>query len=193
MEQASDEKRFYSDKLKHAIHLLLFKRGKMPGAKEWELKASLGKNYKEVIKQLDALLADFDLEVKRVEPDRSQASQLVEGPLGENLDDARYLITLRGTLSPKEARLSGWRIDNLAALTIAITYVVTKQGKAPREEVEKLLAQKVGRWKTLTLLDAFVRNGYLKEDEAGSLSLGWRTTSEVNLRDLMTLLAETGS
>jgi hypothetical protein len=193
MEQASDEKRFYSDKLKHAIHLLLFKRGKMPGAKEWELKASLGKNYREVIKQLDALLADFDLEVKRVEPDRSQASQLVEGPLGENLDDARYLITLRGTLSPKEARLSGWRIDNLAALTIAITYVVTKQGKAPREEVEKLLAQKVGRWKTLTLLDAFVRNGYLKEDEAGSLSLGWRTTSEVNLRDLMTLLAETGS
>jgi hypothetical protein len=193
MEQASDEKRFYSDKLKHAIHLLLFKRGKMPGAKEWELKASLGKNYREVIKQLDALLADFDLEVKRVERDRSQASQLVEGPIGENLDDARYLITLRGTLSPKEARLSGWRIDNLAALTIAITYVVTKQGKAPREEVEKLLAQKVGRWKTLTLLDAFVRNGYLKEDEAGSLSLGWRTTSEVNLRDLMTLLAETGS
>lgn len=193
MQQASDEKRFYSDKLKHAIHLLLFKRGKMPGAKEWELKASLGKNYKEVIKQLDALLADFDLEVKRVEPDRFHASQVVEGPPGENPDDARYLVTLRGTLSPKEARLSGWRIDNLAALTIAITYVVTKQGKAPREEVEKLLAQKVGRWKTLTLLDAFVRNGYLKEDEAGSLSLGWRTTSEVNLRDLMTLLAETGS
>jgi hypothetical protein len=193
MEQASDEKRFYSDKLKHAIHLLLFKRGKMPGAKEWELKASLGKNYKEVIKQLDTLLAEFDLEVKRVEPDRSQASQPVESPLGRDADDARYLITLKGTLTPKEARLSGWRIDNLAALTVAITYVVTKQGKAPREEVEKLLAEKIGRWKTLTLLDAFVRNGYLKEDETGSLSLGWRTTSEVNLRDLMTLLAETGS
>jgi hypothetical protein len=58
--------------------------------------------------------------------------------------------------------------------------------------VEKLIADKVGRWKTLTLMDAFVRNGYLKEDETGSLSLGWRTTSEVKLRDLMTLLAETG-
>ena len=193
MQPASDEKRFYSDKLKHAIHLLLFKRGKMPGAKEWELKASLCNNYREVVKQLDALLADFDLEVKRVEPDRSDAGPLAKGPPGESPDDARYLVTLRGTLSPKEARLSGWRIDNLAALTIAIAYVVTKQGKAPREEVEKLLAQKVGRWKTLTLLDAFVRNGYLKEDEAGSLSLGWRTKSEVNLRDLMTLLAETGS
>jgi len=192
MQPASDEKRFYSDKLKHAIHLLLFKRGKMPGAKEWELKASLGKNYKEVLKQVDALLSELDLEVKRVEPDKSQARQLGEGSVADDLEDARYLVTLRGTLAPKEARLSGWRIDNLAALTVAIAYVVTKQGKAPREEVEKLIAEKVGRWKTLTLMDVFVRNGYLREDEAGSLTLGWRTTSEVNLRDLMTLLAETG-
>jgi len=191
MQESGDEKRFYSDKLKHAIHLLLFKRGKMPGAKEWELKASIGKNYKQVISQLDALLSDFDLQVKKVEPEHHQNRHLVEGEL-ESTDDARYFVTLRGTLAPKEARLSGWRIDNLAALTVAIAYIVTKQGKAPREEVEKLLAEKVGRWKTLTLLDAFTRNGYLKEDEAGSLSLGWRTLSEVNLRDLMTLLAETG-
>jgi hypothetical protein len=192
MQETSDEKRFYSDKLKHAIHLLLFKRGKMPGAKEWELKASLGKNYKEVVKQLDTLLSDFDLQVKKVEPERPQNRPLAEGPLEESTDDARYFLTLRGTLTPKEARLSGWRIDNLAALTVAIAYIVTKQGKAPREEIEKLLAEKAGRWKTLTLLDAFTRNGYLKEDEAGSMSLGWRTSSEVNLRDLMTLLAETG-
>jgi len=192
MQETSDEKRFYSDKLKHAIHLLLFKRGKMPGAKEWELKASLGKNYKEVVKQLDTLLSDFDLQVKKVESERPQNRPLAEGPLEESTDDARYFLTLRGTLTPKEARLSGWRIDNLAALTVAIAYIVTKQGKAPREEIEKLLAEKAGRWKTLTLLDAFTRNGYLKEDEAGSMSLGWRTSSEVNLRDLMTLLAETG-
>jgi len=193
VEQPGDEKRFYSEKLKHAIHLLLFKRGKMPGAKEWELKAGLGRNYKQVLEQVDTLLSELDLQVKRVEPDRSQARQLGESALSENPDDARYLVTLRGTLAPKEARLSGWRIDNLAALTVAIAYLVTKQGKAPREEVEKLIADKVGRWKTLTLMDAFVRNGYLREDEAGSLSLGWRTTSEVNLRDLMTLLSETGS
>jgi hypothetical protein len=192
MQETSDEKRFYSDKLKHAIHLLFFKRGKMPGAKEWELKASLGKNYKEVVKQLDTLLSDFDLQVKKVEPERPQNRPLAEGPLEESTDDARYFLTLRGTLTPKEARLSGWRIDNLAALTVAIAYIVTKQGKAPREEIEKLLAEKAGRWKTLTLLDAFTRNGYLKEDEAGSMSLGWRTSSEVSLRDLMTLLAETG-
>jgi len=193
MEQASAETRFYGEKLKRAIHLLLFKRGKMPGAKEWELKAGLGKNYKEIVKQVDALLSELDLEVKRIEPEHSQARPLVEEPVTDAAEDARYLVTLRGTLTPKEARLSGWRIDNLAALTITIAYVLTKQGKAPREEVEKLLAEKVGRWKALTLLDAFVRNGYLTEDESGGFSIGWRTKSEVNLRDLMTFLAATGS
>ena len=162
------------------------------GAKEWELKASLGKNYKEVLKQVDALLAELDLEVKRLEPDRSETRQLEPVVSSEYEEDTRYLITLRGTIAPKEARLSGWRIDNLAALTIAIAYIVTKQGKAPRDDVEKLISEKAGRWKTLTLLDAFIRNGYLKEDEVGSLTLGWRTTSEVNLRDLITLLTETG-
>ena len=77
MQQPSDETRFYSDKVKRAIHLLLFKRGKMPGAKEWELRAALGKNYREVIKQVDTLLADLDLEIKRIEPDHSQAGRPV--------------------------------------------------------------------------------------------------------------------
>ena len=107
-EETKPETRFYSDKLKHAIHLLLFRRGKMPGAKEWELEARLGKNYREIIKQLDTLLGEFDLEVKRVEPERSPTRQVSEGTIAEAEDDARYLVTLKGTLAPKEARLSGW-------------------------------------------------------------------------------------
>jgi hypothetical protein len=77
----------------------------------------------------------------------------------------------------------------LAALTASLAYIVSKQGKAPREEIEKLLANKVGRWKTLTLLDSFVRNGYLREDLDGTLALGWRAKAEVDLTSLMTLIA----
>ena len=76
MQESFEEARFYSDKLKHATHLLLFKRGKMPGAKEWELKSRLGRNYKEIIKQLDVLLEELDLEVKRIEPRQNQARQI---------------------------------------------------------------------------------------------------------------------
>ena len=42
--EATQTQTFYSDKLKRAMHLLLFRRGKMPGAKEWELKEKVGKN-----------------------------------------------------------------------------------------------------------------------------------------------------
>lgn len=174
--------KFYGEKLKRAVHLLLFRRGRLPGAKEWELKQQLGKNYNQIVEQLNSLLGDLDLEVKKVKEDYAE-------PEDSPAPDMRYIVTLKGTIAPREARLSGWRIDNLAALTASLAYVVSKQGKAPREEIEKLLANKVGRWKTLTLLDSFVRNGYLREDLDGTLALGWRAKAEVDLTSLMTLIA----
>ena len=191
MEQVESEetKSFYSDKLKRAIHLLLFRRGKMPGAKEWELKEKVGKNYKQVLDQLNQILCDLDLEIKKItEPttgDMAGETRTLEA------DETRYYVTLKGTLGLKEAKMIGWRIDNLAALGGAIAYLVAKQGKAPREDVEKVLAHKFGRWKAATLVDIFLRTGYLEEDDAGVMSLGWRTKSEVDLRALMTKMAET--
>ena len=186
-ETAKTETRsFYSDKLKRAVHLLLFRRGKMPGAKDWELKEKLGKNYEQILEQLNQLLSELDLEIKKVK----------ETPTGEittegaPLEEARYQVILKGTLGLKEAKMIGWRVDNLAALSASLAYLVSKQGKAPREEVEKLLAHKFGRWKAATLVDIFLRTGYLDEDDAGVMALGWRTNSEVDLRALMTKMAE---
>jgi hypothetical protein len=186
--EVPEAKSFYSDKLKHAVHLLFFRRGKMPGAKEWELKEKVGKNYVQVLDQLNTLLADLDLEIKKVtEPSSAQAGE-DEGAL--RMEEARYYVTLKGTLGLKEAKMIGWRIDNLAALSGAIAYLVAKQGKAPRDDVEKVIAQKYGRWKAATLVDIFLRTGYLEEDDAGVTSLGWRTKSEVNLPALMTKMTE---
>lgn len=179
---------FYSDKLKRATHLLIFKRGKLPGAREWELKEKIGKNFEQVLEQLNQLLAELDLEIKKV----TEPSQGETLPTGEThtSEEARYFITLKGTLGLKEAKLIGWRIDNLAGLGAALAYLVSKQGKAPRPEIEKLLAIKFGHWKALTLVDIFLRSGYLEEDDAGVMALGWRTRSEVDLRTLMTKMAE---
>lgn len=181
---------FYSDKLKRAMHLLIFKRGKLPGAREWELKEKIGKNFEQVLEQLNQLLSELDLEIKKVsDPSPGEVMTSESRPP----EEARYLITLKGTLGLKEAKLIGWRIDNLAGLGAAIAYLVSKQGKAPRVEIEKLLAIKFGHWKALTLVDIFLRSGYLEEDDAGVLALGWRTRSEVDLRTLMTKLAEVKS
>ncbi len=38
--------------------------------------------------------------------------------------------------------------------------------------------------------DAFIRVGYLAEDDSGLLYLDWRTRAEVDLRTLMSLLVE---
>ena len=188
-ETGEETKSFYADKLKRATHLLLFRRGKMPGAKEWELKEKVGKNYKQVLEQLNQMLGELDLEVKKItEPMTGDFAG--EGKILEE-EEARYYVTLKGTLGLKEAKLIGWRIDNLAALGGAIAYLVAKQGKAPREDVEKVLAHKFGRWKATTLVDIFLRTGYLEEDDAGVMALGWRTRSEVDLRALMTKMAET--
>jgi len=181
---------FYSDKLKRAMHLLIFKRGKLPGAREWELKEKIGKNFEQVLEQLNQLLSELDLEIKKVS-DPSPGEVMTSE--SRHTEEARYLITLKGTLGLKEAKLIGWRIDNLAGLGAAIAYLVSKQGKAPRVEIEKLLAIKFGHWKALTLVDIFLRSGYLEEDDAGVLALGWRTRSEVDLRTLMTKLAEVKS
>ena len=184
----TETKSFYADKLKRAVHLLLFHHGKMPGAREWELKEKVGKNYQQVLAQLNQLLSELDLEVKKVtEPQTTE----VAPEAGSAVDEARYYVALKGTLGVKEARMIGWRIDNLAALSASVAYLVSKQGKAPREDLEKVLSVKFGRWKAATLVDIFLRTGYLDEDDAGVTSLGWRTRSEVDLRALMTKMAET--
>ena len=184
--EATQTQTFYSDKLKRAMHLLLFRRGKMPGAKEWELKEKVGKNFEQVLEQLNQLLSELDLEIRKVK-ERTPAYATQDGVPA---DESRYYITLKGTLGLKEAKMIGWRIDNLAALAATVALLMSKQGKAPREDIEKLLANKFGRWKSVTLVDIFLRTGYLEEDDAGVISLGWRTQSEIDLKALMTRMAE---
>lgn len=186
--EGTQTKSFYADKLKRAVHLLLFRRGKMPGAREWELKEKLGKNYEQILAQLNQLLSELDLEIKKVSEPRTAEMMLQGG--ASALEEAKYFVTLKGTLGLKEAKMIGWRIDNLAALSASLAYLVSKQGKAPREDLEKILGHKFGRWKATTLVDIFIRSGYLEEDDAGTTSLGWRTRSEVDLRALMTKMAE---
>ena len=186
MTEPKPEETFYSEKLKRAAHMLFFKRGKIPGARTWELRTGLGKGYTQVLSQLDESLKDLDLEVKKVEVDALSDIR----PQGDGEEDFRYFVRLKGSLTPKEARMTGWRIDNLAALAACLSAVVSKQGKCERKELEEIISHKAGRWRSLTLMDTFLRTGYLEEDDEGLLKLGWRTRAEMDLQSLMLLVAE---
>jgi hypothetical protein len=89
----------------------------------------------------------------------------------------------------------GWRIDDFAGLAVAIAYIVSRKGRASREDVEKLLREKLPGWKVGLNVDRYIRYGYLTEDETGQLYLDWRTRAEVDQKSLIDLLltAETKS
>jgi len=183
-------KALYSKKIKRATHLLFYKRHRKPGVKGWELKRSLGTDYPKVVRLLDSYLEKLDLQVKTV----FEGEKPVEKPTLAQLDKARFYVTLRGTITPKETKLCGWRIDDIAGLAMAISYVISKKGKAPREEVEELLRDKLHGWRVDINMDRYIRAGYLAEDDNSQLYLDWRTRAEVNEKALVDLLlgVETG-
>lgn len=183
----SKRKAIYASKLKRATHLLFYKRHRKPGVKGWELRKALGSDYPKVLKILDDYLKALDLQVKTVFEDE----KTIEKPDPEQMDKARFYITLRGDLTPKETKMVGWRIDDLAGLATAISYIISKKGKATRKEVEELLRDKLPGWKVSLNIDRYIRYGYLAQDESGQLYLDWRTRAEVDQRALVDLLLKT--
>ena len=155
--------------------------------KGWELRKRLGSDYPKVLGLLDSYLEKLDLQVKTV----FEAETPTEKPTMEQLDRARFFITLRGGLTPKETKMSGWRIDDIAGLAITISYIISKKGKAPRDEVEKLLRDKLPGWRVDLNIDRYIRAGYLAQDENRQLYLDWRTRAEVDEKALVNLLLAT--
>jgi hypothetical protein len=180
----SKRKGYYASKIKRATHMLFYKRHTKPGVKGWELRKALGSDYPKVLKILDDYLKTLDLQVKTV----FEEERPVEKPSLEQLDKARFYITLRGELTPKESKMIGWRIDDLAGLAIVIGYVISKKGKVPRKEVEELLRDKLPGWKVGINIDRYIRYGYLTQDENEQLYLDWRTRAEVDQKALIDLL-----
>lgn len=175
----------YASKMKRATHMLFYRRHQKPGVKGWELHKALGADYPKVLSILDGYLKSLDLKVKTVFQEKKTPTKK---PSIEELDKARFYITLRGDLTPKETKMIGWRIDDLAGLAATIAYIISKKGQALRKDVEKMLSEKLPGWKVGLNLDRYIRYGYLQQDENGNLYLDWRTHAEVDEKTLIDLL-----
>jgi hypothetical protein len=179
------KKGIYASKMKRATHMLFYRRHQKPGVKGWELQRALGADYPKVLEVLDDYLKSLDLQVKTVfEEEKTPVGK----PTLEELNRARFYVTLRGELTPKESKMIGWRIDDLAGLAVAISYIISKKGQAPRKEVEELLSEKLPGWKVGINIDRYIRYGYLQDDENDQLYLDWRTRAEVDEKALINLL-----
>lgn len=183
----SRRKAYYANKIKRAVHVLFYRKHRKPGVKGWELRKALGSDYPKVLKVLNKHLKPFDLQVKTV----FEGEKPPEKPTLDQLNKARFCITLRGELTPKEAKMMGWRIDDLAGLAVTIAYIISKKGKATRKEVQELLQNKLPGWKVGINIDRYVRYGYLMQDENEQLYLDWRTHTEVDQKALIDLVLST--
>ena len=185
--RVSKAEQAYARKVKDAVHLLFFKHHTLPGVRGWELRQELGPDWQSVVEVLDKQLQPLDLQVTSVADDPS----IVE-PTGSQLSDARFYITLRGTVDQKTAKTIGWRIDDIAGLAVAVAYIISKQGKAPRTDVERVLGDKLPGWRVKLNLDKYIQQGYLGVDEQGVMYLDWRARAEIDSKKLVDLVVGFG-
>ena len=95
---------------------------------------------------------------------------------------------MRGSVDQKTAKTIGWRIDDIAGLAVSIAYLISKQGKAPRSEVERILGEKLPGWRTKMNIEKYISQGYLGEDDNGILYINWRSRAEVDQKQLVDLV-----
>jgi hypothetical protein len=185
--RVSRTQQVYQRKLKDAVHILFFTHHKLPGVRGWELRKELGSDWQNILEVLDKQLQPFDLKVTRVldEPD-------ILEPTKAHLQDARYYITMRGTVNQKTAKTIGWRIDDIAGLAVSVAFIISKQGKAIRQDVERVLEEKLPGWRVRLNIDRYIQQGYLGEDEQGILYLDWRARAEVDTKKLVNLVMSHG-
>ncbi len=177
----------YARKAREAARMLFFKHHALPGVRGWELREELGPEWLEVLEVLDSQIKPLGLQVTRVfeEPEAPME------PTRKQLEEARYYITLREGMDKGALKTIGWRIDDIAGLAVAVAYIVSRQGKAPREDVEKILSEKLPGWRVKINIDRYIQNGYLGE-EGGLLYLDWRSRAEIDQKKLLELILAFG-
>jgi len=164
------------DKIERAAQLILFKRHREPGAKSWELKQTLGKRYPKIVEMLDQELQKFGLTIKEIDEGEDKPT--------------RYYATMKGNPRLSD-RTFGWRIDDMAALTIILSYIQSKRGKAPVNEVKELLQEKLPQWRVEKNLKQFSKMGYISEDD-GMLYMDWRARAEIDQKEMLNELLQRG-
>ena len=180
----SENTAIYMRKMRRAAKVLFYKRHRQPGVKGWELKRTLGNDFPRIVELLNHQLENIDLQVKIV----YETPEEPEKPTEEELERARFYITLKEPLRVSDMTMAGWRVDDVAVLVVTVAYIISKQGKSPRMEVEQILKDKFPKWRIERSLNRFIRMGYLNQDDSNILYLDWRARAEIDQETLVNLI-----
>ncbi len=175
-----------SEKVRRAARTLLFRSGLKPGVKGWELRKVVGNDYLEVVKALDERLTDLGLRVVAVGGDGDEVP--IDPEREDELRKCTFLILMRGPVSVQEASTAGWRIDDLAMLSVALLYLISRGGRAGHRELLSLLRSRFRQPRVDYVLNRLIKMGYL-EEEGNQILIGWRSRIEIDLKRLSGLEA----
>ena len=162
-------------KFSRLAYLLFFKRHMYPGAREWELEKYIGRDYDNVVDEFNDYISSLGLSVKKVVVEEKDKKAVY------------YLVQPKTSLSISEVKTFGWRIDEMAVLTVALANILADNGKTLRREIENVLKEKIPEWRVVRLLDKFIKLKYLDEEDE-YLKIGLRTRLEIDLSRLTSLL-----
>lgn len=179
----AENTRAYVRKVKRAAKIIFYRRHRQPGVKGWELRRALGKEYVKIVDLLNQHLSSIGLQVSTV----YEGSEQPQNPTSEQLDGARFYMTVKEPLTASDLVLSGWRVDDVAALVVAVSYIISKQGKAARKDIEQILREKFPKWRVERSLNRYIRQGYLNEVD-DVLYLDWRARAEIDQKTLIKLV-----
>jgi len=170
-----------TSKVRRAAQMLMYQRHRVPGVKGYELRRSLGRGYMRIIKVVRTELENLGLTIKIMSEDGSEIDEEDE----EQLSNARFFVVLKDPLSIYDASTAGWSIDDLAGMAVTLATIVSRRGKAPRREVERILGEKFPNWKAGLFVERCVRRGYVAVDEDNNLVLDWRSRGELDLQKFL--------
>jgi hypothetical protein len=173
----------YVRKVKRAAKIIFYRRHRQPGVKGWELRRALGKEYVKIVDLLNQHLSSIGLQVSTV----YEGSEQPQNPTSEQLDGARFYMAVKEPLTASDLVMSGWRVDDVAALVVAVSYIISKQGKAARKDIEQILREKFPKWRVERSLNRYIRQGYLNEVD-DVLYLDWRARAEIDQKTLIKLV-----
>ena len=174
-------------KIKKAARMLFLPRHQTPGVKGGELHRSIGKDYIKIIEVMKEGLGKLDLQVRIIFEDGEERAE----PTKDDLDKAKFFVTSKNPVLSVESGTSGWRIDDLAILSASLAYILSRNGKSPKRDIETLLREKFPKWKVSLVLERFIKRGYLVESRDRLIYVGWRTHAEIDQKTLLNLILST--
>ncbi len=92
--------------------------------------------------------------------------------------------------SLSEEKKVGWILEDKPSTTLKTkdVFIIHGHDEKATLELEKMLREKLPKWKVEWNLRRFVRKGYIVKGEDDMIAIGWRSLVEVDLKSLLTLL-----